>query len=145
MTSNVQTPFQALAARAEGTYRQRTREDRILIQVGSATCEHAAGSNEVLDEFRKHIAASGREDIVLRQTGCTGRCSREPIVGVFIAGQMPVKYERVDRNLVHEIFTQHVLKGCPCWITCWTARSRSFPATNSLSCGSARCGWRGRS
>ena len=26
---------------------------------------------------------------------------------------MPVKYERVDRNLVHEIFTKHILKGSP--------------------------------
>ena len=67
----------------------------------------------MLDEFRKHIAASGRDDIVLHQTGCTGRCSREPIVGVFVPGQMPVKYERVDRELVHEIFTQHVQQGKP--------------------------------
>ena len=52
----------------------------------------------MLDEFRKHIAASGRNDIVLHQTGCTGRCSREPIVGVIVPGQMPVKYERVDRD-----------------------------------------------
>ena len=67
----------------------------------------------MFDEFRKHVAASGRSDILLHRTGCTGRCSREPIVGVFVPGQMPVKYERVDRNLVHEIFTSHVLGGKP--------------------------------
>ena len=67
----------------------------------------------MLDEFRKHIAASGRNDIVLHQTGCTGRCSREPIVGVLVPGQMPVKYEQVDRQMVHEIFTQHIQQGQP--------------------------------
>ena len=28
-------------------------------------------------------------------------------------GQMPVKYERVDRKAVHEIFTSHILGGQP--------------------------------
>ena len=113
MNSKVTEQYAALAAQAEEVLRQRADGDRIRIQVGSATCEHAAGSDEVLDEFRKHIAASGRDDIVLHQTGCTGRCSREPIVGVLVPGQMPVKYERVDRELVHEIFTQHIQQGQP--------------------------------
>ena len=144
MTSNVQVQFQALAARAEATYRERTREDRIFIQVGSATCEHAAGSKDVMEEFRKHIAASGREDIVLRQTGCTGRCSREPIVGVFKAQRMPVKYQQVDRNLVHEIFTKHVLKGAPLLDHVLDGPVPQLPRYELLCCSSARCGWRGR-
>ena len=144
MSSNVPTQFQALAARAEETYRQRTGENRIFIQVGSATCEHAAGSNEVMEEFRKHIAASGREDIVLRQTGCTGRCSREPIVGVFKSRQMPVKYEQVDRNLVHEIFTKHVLKNEPLLDHVLDGPIPQLPRFEFLCCSSARCGWRGR-
>jgi NADH:ubiquinone oxidoreductase subunit F (NADH-binding)/(2Fe-2S) ferredoxin/NAD-dependent dihydropyrimidine dehydrogenase PreA subunit len=144
VTSNVQTQFQALAARAEETHRQRTRQDRIFIQVGSATCEHAAGSNEVMDEFRKHITASGREDIILRQTGCTGRCSREPIVGVFKAGRMPVKYQQVDRNLVHEIFTKHVLKDAPLLDHVLDGPISQLPRCEILCCSSARCGWRGR-
>ena len=86
---------------------------RIQIQIGSATCEHAAGSLEALDEFRKHILASGRDDIVIHTTGCTGRCSKEPIVGITAPGRMPVKYERVDRELVHKIFASHIQKGEP--------------------------------
>jgi len=65
----------------------------------------------VLEEFRRHVAASGRSDVVLHRTGCTGRCSREPIVGVLVPGQLPVKYERVDRDLVHEIFTRTFWEG----------------------------------
>ncbi len=112
---------------------QRARPGQIVIQVGSATCEHAAGSDDVFDEFRKHIAASGREDIVLRQTGCTGRCSREPIVGVFVPGQMPVKYERVDREWCTRSSPRSPQGRSRYWITCSTARRPSFPNTSSSS------------
>jgi NADH:ubiquinone oxidoreductase subunit F (NADH-binding)/(2Fe-2S) ferredoxin/Pyruvate/2-oxoacid:ferredoxin oxidoreductase delta subunit len=65
----------------------------------------------VYDEFLKHLRASGRTDVLLHRTGCTGRCSCEPVVGVAMSGRMPVKYERVDRNKAHEIFTRHVQGG----------------------------------
>ncbi|MGA2068548.1 MAG: NADH-ubiquinone oxidoreductase-F iron-sulfur binding region domain-containing protein [Thermoguttaceae bacterium] len=113
MNPQVAQQFARLTERAAAALRQQAAGERIRIQVGSATCEQAAGSGEVLAEFRKHLAASGRSDILLHQTGCTGRCSREPIVGVMLPGQMPVLYGQVDRNLVHEIFTRHVLGGTP--------------------------------
>ena len=144
MTSTVNETFQALARRAEMALAQRTNGHNILIQVGSATCEHAAGSLDVADEFRKHIAASQRTDIQLRQTGCTGRCSREPIVGVFIPGQMPIKYERVNRELVHEIFTAHVLKGQPVLAKVLDGPIEKLAHYELLICGSTRCGWRGQ-
>ena len=143
-TDNVAEQLRALAARAEESLGGRIDGQRILVQVGSATCEHAAGSNEVLDEFRKHIAASARTDILLRQTGCTGRCSREPIVGVMIPGQMPIKYERVDRELVHEIFTQHILKGEPLLSRVLDGPINKLAPHELIVCGSARCGWRGQ-
>jgi len=144
VTSIVRQQFEALAAQAEAALTQRLQENQVLIQVGSATCEHAAGSRAVLDEFRKHIAASGRSDIGLRQTGCTGRCSREPIVGVFVPGQMPIKYERVDRDLVHQIFTKHILKGEPLFDHVLDGPVDKPRQYEFLVCASARCGWRGR-
>ncbi len=86
---------------------------KIIIQVGSATCEKAAGADSVRDEFIKMIKASGREDIVIKQTGCTGRCSQEPIVGVFIPKQFPVKYSQVKVEEVLEIFQKHVIGTQP--------------------------------
>jgi NADH:ubiquinone oxidoreductase subunit F (NADH-binding)/(2Fe-2S) ferredoxin/NAD-dependent dihydropyrimidine dehydrogenase PreA subunit len=140
----VQQQYKALAAQAEEAYRKRAGGERIYIQVGSATCEHAAGSNEVMDEFRKHIAASGRDDIILRQTGCTGRCSREPIVGVFKAGHMPIKYEKVDRELVHEIFTKHIQKDEPLLDHILDGPIPNLPKYELLYCSSARCNWKGK-
>ena len=113
MPNQVNEFYKALTERAAQTLAARGDAGKIVIQVGSATCENAAGAVDVMDEFQKHIQSSGREDIVIHRTGCTGRCSKEPIVGVSVPGKMPVKYERVNRDVVHKIFTNHVQKGMP--------------------------------
>jgi len=141
MNPQLAQQFARLTERAAAALRQQAAGERIRIQVGSATCEQAAGSGEVLAEFRKHLAASGRSDILLHQTGCTGRCSREPIVGVMIPGALPVKYERVDRKLVHEIFTSHVLGGQPVLGRVLDGPLEHAARRELLLCGSARCGW----
>lgn len=132
-----------LREKAEAAYQQRIGEGQIFVQVGSATCEHAAGSLEVANEFRKHIAASGRNDIILRHTGCTGRCSREPIVSVFRVGEMPIKYQLVNRELVHKIFTQHILGGEPLLDHVLDGPIERLSQYEILNCGSLRCGWKG--
>jgi NADH:ubiquinone oxidoreductase subunit F (NADH-binding)/(2Fe-2S) ferredoxin len=132
-----------LAEKAETHLHAVTARSPLRIQIGSATCEQAAGADEVFDEFRKHVAASGRGDILLHRTGCTGRCSREPIVGVFVPGQMPIKYERVDRNMVHEIFTSHVLGGKPVLKHVLDGPLTQVPKYEILTCGSERCCWKG--
>jgi NADH:ubiquinone oxidoreductase subunit F (NADH-binding)/(2Fe-2S) ferredoxin/NAD-dependent dihydropyrimidine dehydrogenase PreA subunit len=142
--SSISEQYESLAARAEQTLAQRRGDERIRIQVGSATCEHAAGSREVLEEFRKHVAASGRDDILLHQTGCTGRCSREPIVAVFLPGRMPIKYERVDRDSVHAIFTSHILRGEPILDRVLDGPIEEVPKHEILYCASVRCGGPGR-
>ncbi len=136
--------LRTLAARAAAAAKERTGQGRIFIQVGSATCEHAAGSLDVWEGFQEHIASSERNDILLRQVGCTGRCSKEPVVGVITPGQMPIKYERVNRALVHEIFTSHILKGTPLLNRVLDGPLERLARYELLYCGSARCGWKGR-
>jgi len=139
MKQNVVDEFTALTERCEVAFRKPEDAQKIVIQIGSATCEHAAGSLDVLDEFRKHIKASGRNDIVLRQTGCTGRCSREPIVGILAPEQMPVKYERVNRELVHEIFTTHVMQGEPLLDKILDGPMEQLSQYELLICANERC------
>jgi NADH:ubiquinone oxidoreductase subunit F (NADH-binding)/(2Fe-2S) ferredoxin len=88
-------------------------QEKIIIQVGSATCENAAGAELIKNEFKKLIAASSRQDIIIKQTGCTGRCAQEPIVGVFVPHTFPVKYQKVTLDKVSEIFQSHILGGKP--------------------------------
>jgi NADH:ubiquinone oxidoreductase subunit F (NADH-binding)/(2Fe-2S) ferredoxin len=139
MTTNVLENYQRVLAKAEERLRRRDDSSKILIQVGSATCENAAGAIEVWDEFRKHIAASGRTDIVLRKTACTGRCSCEPIVGVIMPGKIPVKYELVNREVVHKIFTSHVMNGQPVYEQMLDFEGDSIPRYDVLFCQGPRC------
>ena len=84
-------------------------DNKVVIQVGNATCENASGSREVENEFRKLVSASGRDDIVIKQTACTGRCAAEPIVSVYLPYKSPLKYEMVTTEKVHKIFPETVL------------------------------------
>ena len=113
MNTEVMKCYEGLAQNASEQVAADKKDISVIIQVGSATCENAAGAMEVWREFERNITASGRKDIVLHRVGCTGRCSREPIVGVLQSGKMPVKYQRVNRDTAHEIFTHHVLAGVP--------------------------------
>jgi len=140
MSTVVMTNYQRLADEAARVLAERDKATKIRIQVGSATCENASGADGVLAEFRKHLASSGRTDIELRQTGCTGRCSCEPIVGVIIPGQMPVKYEKVDRELAHEIFKSHILGGQPVVNRILDHDRDTLPQYELLFCGGGRCG-----
>ena len=113
MNKSVLERYDALCQEATAAVKGRMSAAAAVIQVGSATCENAAGAPQVWREFERHIKASGRDDIVLHRVGCTGRCSREPIVGVLMPGKMPIKYERVTRDTAHDIFTGHVVGGAP--------------------------------
>jgi NADH:ubiquinone oxidoreductase subunit F (NADH-binding)/(2Fe-2S) ferredoxin/NAD-dependent dihydropyrimidine dehydrogenase PreA subunit len=84
-------------------------DNKIVIQVGNATCENAAGARDVEREFRKLVSASGRTDIVIKQTACTGRCAAEPIVSVYLPHKSPLKYEMVTTEKVNRIFLETCL------------------------------------
>ncbi|MFA6119023.1 MAG: NADH-quinone oxidoreductase subunit NuoF [Parachlamydiales bacterium] len=103
--------FEKIKQKANKFILEKYPKDSILIQVGSATCEVAAGANVVWDEFTKLIKASKRKDVILKHVGCTGRCSLEPIVSVFIPGKRLSVYKKVDAKLANEIFSSHILKG----------------------------------
>ena len=107
--SSVTERYQKIKNSAVETKTQREQDIHCIIRVGSATCENAAGAGAVRAEFAKLIRASGRKDIIIKQTGCTGRCAREPIVGILVKGQIPFKYEKVTPEKVQQIFHEHVL------------------------------------
>jgi NADH:ubiquinone oxidoreductase subunit F (NADH-binding)/(2Fe-2S) ferredoxin/NAD-dependent dihydropyrimidine dehydrogenase PreA subunit len=103
--------YKELQNKADEALKKEKFFENIQIQVGSATCENAAGAEMVGDEFLKHIKASRRDDIKLRRVGCTGRCSLEPIVSIFKPKEKLVTYQKVTRDAAHEIFMSHILDG----------------------------------
>lgn len=89
------------------------------VYVGMATCEIAAGSADVLDEFEE-ARRKGLCDVYLSQKGCAGRCNLEPTVEVVEEGKIPVKYVQVTRERAKEIVERHLRRGEP--IAEWTIR-----------------------
>ncbi|MEI8122088.1 MAG: NADH-quinone oxidoreductase subunit NuoF [bacterium] len=86
---------------------------RIRITVGSATCENAAGSNEVFARIEELIRKNQLKDVTLSRVGCTGRCDMEPVVTVFSRGDLPDKYITMNPEKVDAVFESHILKGVP--------------------------------
>ncbi len=130
--------YEQLAETAAAQVTSDVAAAAVIIQVGSATCENAAGAPDVWREFERNIKASGRTDIALHRVGCTGRCSREPIVGVLVPGQIPVKYQRVNRDTAHEIFTQHVLGGVPVEALMLDSQGQRAPR-QLIMCAARKC------
>lgn len=134
MKQDVQKTYQRLKNNAAKILSKSDFSKPIHIQVGSASCENAAGANEVAEEFHKHIAASEREDICLRRVGCTGRCSREPIVAIVEDNKKACIYQQVTREKVHEIFISHLLNKTPCkkYMLCSEKESKKIPGQTAL-------------
>ena len=86
---------------------------KVRITVGSATCENAAGANEVFKRFEELLALHGGKDVALSRVGCTGRCDMEPVVAVFTKRGTPRKYIAMTPDKVDKVFAEHVLKGVP--------------------------------
>lgn len=81
------------------------------ITVGSATCENAAGADEVFRKFKELVESSGRTDIALSRVGCAGKCDMEPMVTVISRGEIPTKYVLMDPERSEKVFDNHIIKG----------------------------------
>jgi NADP-reducing hydrogenase subunit HndB len=80
------------------------------VYVGMATCEIAAGSDDVMKVFQEAIKG-GLSGVYLSQKGCAGRCNLEPTVEVVETGKIPVKYGKIDTARAKEIIERHLKKG----------------------------------
>ncbi len=99
--------------------KERTLNDRALreggttvkITVHMGTCGIAAGAKDVMHALMEELAASGRKDIRVVNSGCMGMCSSEPNVTVEMLGQEGVLYKHMDKNKMRQVFKRHVQLG----------------------------------
>ena len=106
---------QLLGLRREAERRLHVEKlsSKYRITVGSATCENAAGANEVYGAIDGIIRERGLKDVTLSRVGCTGRCAMEPVVTVFEKGEIPVKYSFMNPQKAATVVESHVLQGKP--------------------------------
>ena len=76
-----------------------------------ATCEIAAGSEEVMQVFQAAIDEGQLTNVFLSQKGCAGRCNLEPMVEIVEQGRIPTKYQKVNAEKAREIIARHLKQG----------------------------------
>ncbi|MBN1277812.1 MAG: (2Fe-2S) ferredoxin domain-containing protein [Deltaproteobacteria bacterium] len=81
------------------------------VYVGMATCEIAAGSQEVMAVFEKAVRDGQIKNVYLSQKGCAGRCNLEPMVEIIEEGKIPVKYQKVSPDKARDIIDRHLING----------------------------------
>ncbi|HAU29333.1 MAG TPA: NADH-quinone oxidoreductase subunit J/K [Rhodospirillaceae bacterium] len=78
-----------------------------------STCGIAAGATPVFKTLQELVAARNLPGVVVRQVGCAGMCSREPLVEVRVPGQPSVMYGNVNPELAEKIIESHLSGGVP--------------------------------
>lgn len=90
-----------------------SKEDKIEILIGMATCGISSGARETLNEFVDEITSEKLDNVRVIPVGCIGYCHSEPTVQVNIPGKKPVLYGNVKKNKVHQIVEKHLKGGEP--------------------------------
>ena len=105
--------YEKLKSQAKERYDGLSAKAKYEIQIGSATCENAAGANNVCKELTALVECNSRDDITIKRVGCTGQCSIEPIVSVISSNGDAVKYSMVDVDFAKRIYNEHITEGKP--------------------------------
>jgi NADH:ubiquinone oxidoreductase subunit F (NADH-binding)/(2Fe-2S) ferredoxin len=137
---NANEKYFSLVKEVKEKFQQSEREKGTQIIIGSATCEDAAGAKMVERTFNKLITDSNRSDIFIKTRGCTGSCSREPIVTIRQPGKLPINYHGVTEVLCKEIFQSHILSGIPVSSALFGAESKPGQEIQFIFCEGDQCG-----
>ena len=105
--------LQRLRAEALEKRRVMTTASRVQVTVFMGTCGIAAGARDAMRAILEGIEAEKLEGILVRQTGCIGQCTWEPLVEVTVADAPPVRYGRVTPERAARIMREHVAGGTP--------------------------------
>jgi NADP-reducing hydrogenase subunit HndB len=79
------------------------------VYVGSATCENAAGAEDVMAVFQDLISKRGLTNVYLSRKGCAGRCNLEPTVEVVEHNANPIRYGQIDPERAKQIVERHLI------------------------------------
>ncbi|MBI5664632.1 MAG: (2Fe-2S) ferredoxin domain-containing protein [Nitrospirae bacterium] len=113
MTKLTIAELQTIRDQNKATFTLRKGECKAKVTVHMGTCGIAAGARNVMTALMNEIALAGREDILVKTTGCGGLCSREPMAVIELEGQPPVIYGDLNEEKIKEIFREHILSGNP--------------------------------
>ncbi len=93
------------------TLRKGGYKAKVVVHMG--TCGIAAGARNVMTALMNEIVLAGTDDIIVKNSGCGGLCSREPMAVIELLNQPPVIYGDLNEEKIKKIFREHVIGGNP--------------------------------
>lgn len=91
--------------------KESQQDCQFLVRVSTASCGVAAGALRTLESIQESIAAQKLENVCIKEIGCLGLCSLEPIVQVQEKDRALVTYGKVNRIIAQRIVREHLEKG----------------------------------
>ncbi len=88
---------------------------QIEIRIGLATCGVASGAREVKDAIAEALSSAGGADIRVKAVGCSGMCSREPMVEVVAPDGTSRLYGTVDADVAADLARESASGGPVAW------------------------------
>jgi (2Fe-2S) ferredoxin len=105
--------LKALREKAREEVSLRSGPKSVQVNVHMGTCGIAAGARDLVAEIAEQIGAAGLKDVSLRQSGCAGLCSYEPMLTLTDGAGVEFRYGKLDRQKVREIVRDHLVGGHP--------------------------------
>jgi NADP-reducing hydrogenase subunit HndB len=105
--------LQALRDQAREDLDLRSGAKSMQRNVHMGTCGIAAGARDVLADLATELGRLGVKFVTLRQSGCAGLCSHEPMLTLTDKSGAEFRYGKLDRQRVLEIVREHVVGGHP--------------------------------
>lgn len=101
--------YQELRQRVEKRIEATDNKVRIVLQLSK--CSMAVGAGDVLERIEQVSRRLGLDNLDTKIVGCTGLCSKEPIMTVKSPGKEEVVYSKVTPDRAELIILNHVLRG----------------------------------
>ena len=105
--------LKALREKARDEVSLRPGPKAVVVNVHMGTCGIASGAREIVAELAEQLADSGLKDVTLRQSGCAGLCSHEPMLTLTDGSGVDFRYGLLDRTKVQDIVRDHLVGGHP--------------------------------
>jgi NADH-quinone oxidoreductase subunit F len=108
-------PFQGLEGEALDALVDGLRREcvaRPVIFVGAGTCGLGAGADKTLARIRAYCAEKGLEADI-KEVGCVGLCSEEPVVDIQLPGRTRVSFSSVTADKVDGLLDEFLAGAMP--------------------------------
>ncbi len=91
-------------------FNRRDNENKnVQVIIGMGTCGIAAGAKETFNAFIDELEKKGLQNVMVKQTGCMGKCETEPTVEVVVPEMPAVLYGNVSAEVARKIVNEHII------------------------------------